>query len=96
MRETRLELAQLAPLAPQASVSTNSTTPAGVLHYNATKITISKTGFSVNPVTRLFYEYDDTFFFSFFDVCMRKRMASAFFAQYELFGYASRLTAFNL
>lgn len=31
LRETRLELAQLAPLAPQASVSTDSTTPAECL-----------------------------------------------------------------
>ena len=50
VRETGLEPAQLAPPAPQAGVSTNSTTPAGALHYNATKTTISKTGFSVNPV----------------------------------------------
>ena len=50
MRETGLEPAQLAPPAPQAGVSTNSTTPAGELPNNATDVILSKTDMSVNPV----------------------------------------------
>ena len=48
VRETGLEPAQLAPPAPQAGVSTNSTTPAGVFFINTTGLSIAKTDFAVN------------------------------------------------
>ena len=48
VRETGVEPAQLAPPAPQAGVSTNSTTPAGVFFINTTGLSIAKTDFAVN------------------------------------------------